>query len=77
MNNLNSVVIEGDVARDPEMSTTPKGTAVLNLRLASTRYYKQDDEYQKEVSCFDIVAEHVEFKPEAKRQEAEPAASRA
>jgi single-strand DNA-binding protein len=117
MNNLNSILIEGNLVRDPELSYTPKGTAVCKFAVACNRSYKQDDEFQKEVSYFDvsawmrlaevcgeylkkgrgvrvvgrlkqdrwtdpdgkphsrvlIVAEHVEFKPQVKK-DGEPAA---
>ncbi len=113
MNNLNSILIEGNLVRDPELSYTPKGTAVCKFAVACNRSYKQDDEFQKEVSYFDvstwtrlaevcgeylkkgrgvrvvgrlkqdrwtdpdgklhsrieIVAEHVEFKPQLKKQD--------
>jgi single-strand DNA-binding protein len=92
---------------------TPKGAAVCSFVLASNRYFKQDEETQKEVSFFEvttwtrladicgeslskgrgvrvvgrlrqdrwnspegqprskvsIVAEHVEFKPQLKKQD--------
>ncbi len=113
MNNLNSILIEGNLVRDPELSYTPKGTAVCKFSVACNRAFKQDDELQKEVSYFDvstwtrlaevcgeylkkgrgvrvvgrlkqdrwadadgkphsrvlIVAEHVEFKPQLKKQD--------
>jgi single-strand DNA-binding protein len=55
MNNLNSVLIEGNLVRDPELKYTPKGAAVCSFALASNRYFKQDEETQKEVSYFDIT----------------------
>ena len=117
MNNLNSILIEGNLVRDPLLRSTPKGTQICMLSLASNRYYKQDSGFEKEVSFFDvetwaklaeacyskgrkgrgvrvvgrlkqdrwtgpdgkahsritIVAEHVEFRPEFKK-EAKPAA---
>jgi single-strand DNA-binding protein len=54
MNNLNSILIEGNLTKDPKLSETPKGTAVCMFSLASNRYYKQDDEPQNEVSFFDV-----------------------
>ena len=54
MNNLNSVLVEGNLVRDPEYRTTTKGTAVCKFTVASNRYYKQDDGYEKEVSYFDV-----------------------
>jgi single-strand DNA-binding protein len=54
MNNLNSILIEGNLVRDPEYRTTPKGTAVCKISLACNRFYKQDDVMEKEVSFFDV-----------------------
>jgi single-strand DNA-binding protein len=113
MNNLNSILIEGNLVRDPLLRSTPKGTQVCTMSLASNRYYKQDSGFEKEVSFFEveswsrlaeacynkgrkgrgvrvvgrlkqdrwsgadgkqhsritIVAEHVEFRPEFKKNE--------
>ena len=55
MNNLNSVLIEGNLVRDPELKYSPKGTAVCSFALASNRYFKQDEETQKEVSFFEVT----------------------
>jgi len=54
MNNLNSILIEGNLVRDPLLRSTPKGTQVCSMCLASNRYYKQDTGFEKEVSFFDI-----------------------
>jgi len=54
MNNLNSILIEGNLVRDPLLRSTPKGTQVCTMCLASNRYYKQDTGFEKEVSFFDI-----------------------
>lgn len=56
MNSLNSILIEGNLTRDPELKATPKGTPVCSFSVASNRFYKQDEEYQKEVSFFDVEA---------------------
>jgi len=116
MNNLNSILIEGNLVKDPILRSTAKGTQVCSMRLASNRFYKQDNQspnFEKEVSFFDveiwaklaeicytkgrkgrgvrvvgrlkedrwngaegkqhsrilIVAEHVEFRPEFKKDE--------
>jgi len=115
MNNLNSLLIEGTLTKDPVFRQTAKGTAVCNFSLASNRFYKQDTGMEKEVSFFDvetwsklaeachekgrkgrgvrvvgrlrqdrwngtdgkthskivIVAEHVEFRPEFKKDKEE------
>ena len=113
MNNLNSVLIEGNLVRDPLLRSTPKGTPLCTFSLASSRFFKQDSGMEKEVSfldvetwgkladhCYDlghkgrgvrvvgrlkqdrwvgsdgknhsrvtIVAEHVEFRPDFKKEE--------
>jgi single-strand DNA-binding protein len=63
MNNLNSVLIEGILVRDPLLRTTPKGTALCTFSLASNRFFKQDTGLEKEVGFFDVetwakLAEH-------------------
>ncbi len=55
MNNLNSVLIEGNLTKDPELAYTPKGTPVCRFSIATNRFYKQEEEYQKEVSYFDVT----------------------
>jgi single-strand DNA-binding protein len=55
MNNLNSVLVEGNLTRDPELSYTGKGTAVARLSVANNRWYKQEEEFQKETSFFDVT----------------------
>ena len=55
MNNLNSILLEGNLVRDPELKYTEKGTAVCHFSVASNRYFKQDDEKHEEVSYFDIT----------------------
>ncbi|MDR1389012.1 MAG: single-stranded DNA-binding protein [Treponema sp.] len=114
MNNLNSILIEGNLVRDPQLKSTPKGTPLCTFTIASNRFFKQDSGFEKEVGFFDvetwsklaencynlghkgrgvrvvgrlkqdrwsdpegkarnrvsIVAEHVEFRPEFKANEA-------
>jgi single-strand DNA-binding protein len=54
MNNLNSILIEGNLTKDPMIRSTPKGTQVCTMSLASNRYYKQDTGFEREVSYFDV-----------------------
>lgn len=54
MNSLNSILIEGNLTKDPVLNETPKGTMVCTLSLASNRFYKQNEEMQREVSFFDV-----------------------
>jgi single-strand DNA-binding protein len=63
MNNLNSILIEGNLVRDPLLRSTPKGTQVCTFSLASNRFFRQDSGLEKEVSFFDVetwakLAEH-------------------
>jgi single stranded DNA-binding protein len=55
MNNLNSILLEGNLVRNPELTYTPKGTPVCKFSIASNRFFKQDDEFQKEVSFFNVT----------------------
>ena len=54
MNSLNSILVEGNLVRDPSLSKTPRGTQVCTFSVASNRYYKADNESQKEVSFFEV-----------------------
>jgi single-strand DNA-binding protein len=54
MNSLNSILVEGNLVRDPNLSKTPRGTQVCTFSLASNRYYRMDNQSQKEVSFFEI-----------------------
>lgn len=54
MNALNSILIEGNVVRDPVLKETPRGSSVCNFSIASNRYFKQDDEYEQETSFFEV-----------------------
>lgn len=113
LNNLNSIILEGNLVRDPQLKTTPNGHDVCSFAVASNRFYRQNDATEKEVSYFDIetwarlaqtcganlqkgrgvrvvgrlkqdrwqdsagktlsrvkiVAEHVEFKPQFRKEE--------
>lgn len=54
MNALNSIIIEGNVVRDPVVRETPRGFAVCTFSIASNRFYKQDDEFEQETSFFEV-----------------------
>jgi single-strand DNA-binding protein len=113
MDDLNSVIIEGKLIEAPVLHSSPKGMPVCTFRLASTRFYREDNSLVKEVNYFDIesrgklaescqklgykgrgaravgrlrqecrddsdgkarpkiiiIAEHVEFRPDLKRDE--------
>jgi single-strand DNA-binding protein len=54
MNNLNSILIEGNLVRDPEYRETAKGTALCKFAIASNRFFRQDSGLEKEVGYFDV-----------------------
>lgn len=52
MANFNKVLLIGNLTKDPELRYTPQGTAVLNLRLAVNRKFKDKSQEVKEETCF-------------------------
>ncbi len=54
MNDLNSILMEGNLTRDPVLSTTPQGSSVCNFSMGSHHLYKREDEQRKETSFFDV-----------------------
>ena len=56
MNNLNSILIEGNMVRDPLIRQTPRGRTVCTFTIASNRYFKDGagEDTGKEVCFFDI-----------------------
>lgn len=54
LNNLNSIIVEGNLVRDPQLKTTPNGHQVCSFSVASNRFYRQNDETEKEVSFFEV-----------------------
>ena len=55
MNNLNSILLEGNLVADPELRYTPNGAPVCSFCVACNRYFKQEEELQQEVSYFDVT----------------------
>lgn len=54
MNALNSVLIEGNVIANPEKRETSRGTTVCDFKIASSRFYRQDETTEEEKSVFDV-----------------------
>ena len=52
MANFNKVLLMGNLTKDPELRYTPQGTAVVNLRLAVNRKFKDRNQELKEEVCF-------------------------
>ena len=55
MASFNKVLLIGNLTKDPELRYTPQGTAVVNLRLATNRRFKDRNGEQKEEVCFVTV----------------------
>ena len=56
MNALNSILLEGNLTRDPESKTLASGSQVCSFAIASNRFYRQNEVMEKETSFFDIEA---------------------
>jgi len=56
VNSLNSILLEGNLTKDPESKTLPSGTQVCNFSVAANRFYRQNDALEKETSFFDVEA---------------------
>jgi len=56
MDNLNSVLLEGNLVRDPLIRSTPKGTSVCSFAIASNRFFRQDSGLEKETGFFNVEA---------------------
>ncbi len=52
MVSVNTVILGGNLTRDPEVRYTPQGTAVANFGLAISRTFRTKEGEQKEEVCF-------------------------
>ena len=53
--NINTVVLGGNLVRDPEVSYTPKGTAVLDISIANNEVWTDDaGEKHEEVTFVEV-----------------------
>jgi single-strand DNA-binding protein len=55
MASLNTVVLMGNLTRDPEVRYTPSGTPVATLGLAVNNRVKQGDEWKDDPCFIDVV----------------------
>ena len=55
MANFNRVYLIGNLTKDPELRYTPQGTAVVNLRMAVNRRYRNKNQELKDEVCFITV----------------------
>jgi single-strand DNA-binding protein len=56
MNNLNSIVLEGELIKNPDCRTDKKGNPVCRFTLSSSRFFKLENGIEKETGYFDIEA---------------------
>jgi len=54
MNQQNLVIIEGNAVRDAEIKTTASGAVIGKMSIATNRFYKAGENFEKEVSFFDV-----------------------
>ncbi len=55
MNNLNTVLIEGQLTRDPDLGNAPAQVQMCRLSLANNRYYKgKEDKWVQDASYFTV-----------------------
>ena len=53
--NINRVVMTGNLTTDPELRSTPNGTAVCNLRIACNTRRKEDGEWVDKPNYFNVT----------------------
>lgn len=56
MNDLNSVLVEGNLTADPETRATASGTVVCSFAIGNNRSYKKGEAWEKESSFFEVEA---------------------
>ena len=54
MNQLNTVIVEGNACRDAEVKKSPSGTVICKMSIAVNRYFKSGEGFENEVSYFDV-----------------------
>jgi single-strand DNA-binding protein len=73
MNQLNSLILEGNITREPEYKETPHGCKVCRIPIAVNRFHKNSDgQGLEEVSYFDVevfgkLAEYCQTRTEKGR----------
>jgi single-strand DNA-binding protein len=54
MNNLNSIVLEGELIKNPDCQTDKNGNPLCRFTLASSRFFKIENGIEKETGYFNI-----------------------
>ena len=55
MTHVNTIIVSGNLTRDPELRYTAQGTAVCHVALATNHRYRQGEELRDEVCYLDVV----------------------
>ena len=55
MSDTNSLIMTGNLTRNPEIRYTPKGVAIADFGLASNRRYGKGDDAREEVAFVDVT----------------------
>ena len=55
MSDTNTVILTGNLTRQPEIRYTPKGAAITDFGLASNRRYRVGDDLKEEVCFVDVT----------------------
>ena len=50
----NSITIDGNITKDPVLKYTATGTAICTFSIASNRFYKKGNGFERETSFFDV-----------------------
>ena len=53
-NNVNHVILIGNLTKDPELKTTKSGKSVAELRLAVNSSYKKGDDWESRANYFQV-----------------------
>ncbi|MBQ7611768.1 MAG: single-stranded DNA-binding protein [Spirochaetaceae bacterium] len=54
MNSINSLIIEGNVVKDPHFKTITTGTSLCTFSIAANRFFRKNGSLDQETSYFDV-----------------------
>lgn len=63
MNQLNQIILEGNLTKDCEVRTLPSGQSLVEFSIASNRFWKKGDDWEKETSFFDVKSWNQKGRP--------------
>jgi len=56
LNDLNSMLLDGNISKDPTVRYTPNQTPIVTFPVASNYFFKEEGVTQRETSFFDVEA---------------------